>query len=131
MAKLHAFRFASVFAANSKLDSGPRLAAQIAGDFHQPPNAFLVDRRERIRPDDIKLCVGRQDRSGIIMTYSESCLREIVRPEAEEFRVARNFIGHERGSRDLDHRADEIVKFRFLRFRHLRGDSMHDLDLKL
>ena len=56
---------------------------------------------------------GRQECPGIIPAHAEGRLGEIVYSEAEEFCVTCNLVGDERGPRDLDHRADEIVKSRF------------------
>ena len=58
-------------------------------------------------------------------------MRQIVRAEAEKLRVLRDLVRDQRGARNFDHRADQIIEFRLLFLRYLRGDAMDDLDLEL
>ena len=131
VAEFHAERFATVFAANAELDVRSRFASQIARHFHQTPDAALVDRGERICIDNVELGVSRQKTPGIVATHPESRLGEIVGAEAEELRVARNFVRQQGRARNLDHGADEIIELRFLFLGHFVGHAPDDVDLEL
>src|SRR6266700_6679253 len=121
--------FAAVFAANSQLDVRPSLASQVARNFHQAPNAFLIDRREWIRIHNIKFSVDREKTARIVPAHSERRLCEIVCAKAEEFSVARNLVGNECGARDFNHCPDEIIELRFLFLFHLVVNSLVDVYL--
>ena len=97
MTEFDARGFAAVFAADPQLDVRPSLASQVARNFHQAPNAFLIDRRERIRIHNIKFSVDREKTARIVPAHSERRLCEIVCAKAEEFSVARNLVGNECG----------------------------------
>src|SRR5260370_21938597 len=55
VAEFHAVGFAAVLAADSKLDVRSRFPAEISRHFHQTADAALIDRRKRIRIDDVEL----------------------------------------------------------------------------
>src|SRR4029450_9387023 len=124
-------RLAAVFATNSKLYVGPGFASQIAGDLHQASDAFLIDRCERIRIDDVEFGISREETAGVIPAHSESCLGKIVGAETEELGIAGDLVGHERRARDFDHRSDEITEFGLSFLRHFGRDAADDIDLKL
>src|SRR5207237_8118439 len=123
--------FAAVFAANPQLDVRPSLASQVARNFHQAPNAFLIDRRKRIRIQNIKFRVDREKTTRIVPAHSERRLCEIVCAKAEELRVARDQIGDECGARGFNHCPDEINESRFLFLCHFVGNAPAATHLKL
>src|SRR6266496_359590 len=106
MTEFDAVRLATVFATNPELDLRPAFAPQIARDFHQAADAFLIDRGEWIGTDNIELCVGRKETPGVIPAHSERRLCQIVCAKTEELGITSNLIGHQRRARDFDHRAD-------------------------
>src|SRR6266567_2454605 len=112
-----------MFAADSKFNLWPSFSAQVPGDFHQSPNAFLVNRRERIRINNIKLRVSRQKNAGIVPAHSQCRLGKIVCAKTEELSVARDLVRDECSARDFDHRSDEIIEFGILFLRYFAGDA--------
>src|SRR5213080_130446 len=100
MTEFDAVRFAAMFAANSQLNVGACLAAEVAGDFHQAPNTFLSDRCKRICIDDVELGIGRHKTAGVVSTHSHCGLRKIVRDKTDKLGVTRALIRHERSKRD-------------------------------
>src|SRR5262245_28027313 len=101
MAEFHTLRLAAVFAANPELDVGTRFAAQVARDFHQPTNTFLVDRGKGIVRHNVQLRVVREEAAGVVATHSKCGLSEIVRSKAKKLCVLCDLIRDERGARDL------------------------------
>src|SRR3954449_8432680 len=52
------------------------------------------------------LDVGRQKAARVIARQAERGLRQIVGAKREEFRLQRQLIGEQRGTRQLDHRSE-------------------------
>ena len=119
-----------MFAANTEFNVGSCFASQVARDFHQAADPPLVDRRERIRVNNIELRISRQKTSGIVPAHPERRLRKVVCAETEELGVTRDLVGQECRARDLDHCPNEITKFCFLFLCHFTGDAADDVDLK-
>ena len=61
MAQIDAARLAAVLAADADVEVGPRLAAELDGDLHDPADAALVERRERVLGQDALLQVLGQE----------------------------------------------------------------------
>ncbi len=100
---------ASVFAANTDLQLGPHLAAALDTDFNQFADATLVDRHEWIDRENAARGVDTEETRRVIARNAKRRLRKIVGAEREEFGALRNFVGHQGGARQFDHRADLVV----------------------
>src|SRR4030095_2862186 len=129
--ELDAGRLAAVFAANPQFNVWPGFASQIARDFHQAADAFLIDRRKRIGFDDIELTVSGKKASGIVPAHSQCRLGEIVCAETEKLGITRNLIRNKRGARNFDHCPDKISEFRVRFLCHFTGYTPDDVDLKI
>src|SRR5207244_11916783 len=92
MTEFDAVRFAAMFAANSQFNVGACLAAEVAGDFHQAPHTFLIDRCKRICINDVELGISRKKTAGVVWARSHCGLREIIRSNTEELCVARDLV---------------------------------------
>ena len=120
-----------MFAANAQFNVGACLAAEVAGDFHQAPHTFLIDRCKRICINDVELGISRKKTAGIVSAHSHCGLREIVRAKTEELGVARDLIRHERGAWDFNHCSDQVFEFCSCFFRDVVRDAANDVDLQL
>src|SRR5450830_43169 len=123
VAELDALGIAAVLAADAHLEVGPGAATPLDAHLHELADALLVEGRERVgRPDLLLLGeVEREKRTGVVAAHAEGHLREVVGAEAEELRHFGDLVGGERRARDLDHRADHVV----------RGHAAHDRRLVL
>ena len=91
-------RVTAMLAADAKGDAGPLGAAELATHADELRDT-LVDGLERVPRDDVGLEVGREDLALDIVTgEAESGLREVVRAEAEEVRVASDAVCHDGGT---------------------------------
>src|SRR6516162_5996102 len=97
-----------MFATDPELDVRPGLAAGIASDLHQLPNARLINGRERVALYDFEFLVVRQEASGIIPAHSKGRLGQVVCTKAEELSVLRDLACHQRATRNFYHRSDKI-----------------------
>src|SRR5947209_19590617 len=83
----------AVLAADAELEARVRLAAEPAGEAHEPADARLVDRLERAAVDDLPIEVHRDElRLGIVAAEPERGLRQVVRTEREEVGVPRDRV---------------------------------------
>ena len=76
--------------------------------------------------DALRDVVG-QELAGVVAAQAERHLRQVVRAEREEVRGAGDFVGAQRGTRHLDHRADQIVRRGALGGDDLGADVRHAL----
>ena len=78
-------------------------------DPHQLADTLLIERRERVVREHAVLEVAREELAlGVVAREPERGLRQVVRPEGEEVGVKGDLVGADTGSRELDHRPDEI-----------------------
>src|SRR5439155_16852044 len=105
--------------------------SEIASNFHQASDTFLINRCKRICIHDIELGISGQETARIIPAHSECRLREIVRAKAEELGAPRALVRHERSARNFDHCPDEVFELCSSLLRNLGSDAADDLDLKL
>ena len=117
-----------MLSADADLQARPDGPALCNRDLHQLAHAHSVKRFKRVLRIDLHLDVRDQEPRRVVAAHPQRRLRQIVRPEAEEFGDAGDFIRRERAPRNLDHRADEIFEFRpFLLHdlsRHLADDFL-------
>ena len=97
-------RFTSVLAADPEVDVRPGLASELARHLDELAHSVLVEDLERIVLVDPLGDVLLQELAGVVAGESTPHLGEVVRPEAEELRLAGDLVGGDRGTRDLDHR---------------------------
>ena len=109
MAELDGRRIAAVLAADAAVQIGAGLFAEFDRHIHQFADADLVEPCKRIGFVDLVLVVRGQELAGVVAREAEGHLRQIVRAEAEEFRLFGDLVGGERRARDLDHRADFVL----------------------
>ena len=108
MAEFDRIGIAAVLAADAHLHAVPRGPAALDADFHQLADAAAIDTHEGVfRPDLGVQVVG--DELRVVAGQSEGRLGQVVRPEGEELRLFRDFVGGQRGARQFDHRADLVV----------------------
>src|SRR2546422_5108235 len=108
--ELDARGVASVFAANADLEIPANLATLSDAYPHELTDPVAVDCLERVARENPLLDVIEEELwLRVIAAVSHRSLREVVRPEGEEFGVAGDFVRDESGPRDLNHRAELVV----------------------
>src|SRR5579884_1173302 len=118
-------RIAPVLAADADLEVGPGAPPALDAEPHELAHPRAVERLERVARQDLLLDVRTQELGlGIVAREAEDGLREVVGPEAEELRQSSDLVSHERGPRDLDHRAELVVDLRPRARLYLLGGSL-------
>src|SRR6266849_8414753 len=112
MAELDRRRITAVFAADPYLELRAGLAATLDADADQFSLALAVDHRKRVLFQDTFCQVCGQDLVDVVARKAERSLREIVGSEAEELRLLGDLVGDQRGARQLDHRAHQVMHLR-------------------
>src|SRR5213594_187046 len=98
-----------MFTANADLEIPSNLATLLDAYPHELTDPVAVDRLERVARQNPLLDVIQEElRLRVIAAVSHRRLREVVRPEGEEFGVAGDFVRDESGPRDLNHRAELV-----------------------
>src|SRR5439155_16769644 len=98
-------RVAAVLPADAEPKVGLRLAARPRREPDEPADPGPIQRLERAAVDDAPLEVTVQEPPlHVVAREPERGLRQVVRPEREEVGDARDAVGDEAGSRELDHR---------------------------
>ena len=110
MAELDACRVAAVLAADADVELRIGFLAEADSHLHELAYADLVEFSERIVLEDLRVVVSAEELARVVAAEAVSHLREVVRTEAEEIGVLRDFVGGESRSRDLDHRADLVFE---------------------
>ena len=115
MAERDRARLAAVLAADPELDLGLRGPPALDRDPHQVADAVLVEHLERVPLEDPVLEVeGEELALGVVPREAERGLGQVVRPEGEEVGLPRDLVGSKCRSRELDHRAAEVLDRRLL-----------------
>src|SRR5215469_1797306 len=129
VARVDRVRVAAVLAANADLEVRPGGAALADRPVHQTAHALAVDGLERVDLEDLLLQVPDDELAlGVVPRVAERGLGQVVRAEGEELGVLRDVPRDQRGSRDLDHRAELVVQVDALLALHRLGDG-HQLGL--
>jgi hypothetical protein len=98
---------AAVLAADADLQVAPTLAPLPGSHLHQLADAIAVEDLERVVIEDTGLDIEWQERCRVVARDAVRGLREVVRAEREELRLAGDVRGHQRGARQLDHGAHQ------------------------
>src|SRR5712692_5350128 len=80
-----------------------RRPARFHGHLDQLADTFLVENRERIVLENLRVLVILLELSIVVARETHGGLREVVGAEAEELGLLGDQVGGERGARDLDH----------------------------
>src|ERR1700733_6972733 len=99
---------ASVFTADTKLETCTGRAAAFDGEFYQFSNTLRVQGYKRVSRNQFLLQIFGEKSTGVVAAHTQCCLCEIVRPEQKKFCSIRNIPRHKGGARQLDHCSDEI-----------------------
>ena len=100
-----------MLATDPDLELRARGATLVDRDLHQPGDC-VVQGLERVDRQDAVLDVLQQEPAlGVVPAVTERHLRQVVRPEAEERRVAGDLVGREGAAWHLDHGAELVVDF--------------------
>ena len=116
-----------MFAADAELDLGPGRPAALRAQRDKLPDALDVEADERIARENALLHVNAQETARIVARQTQRRLGEIVGAKAEEHRFFRDVASHQRGARQFDHGADEIVERIALLGKDLIGNLVHQL----
>src|SRR5262245_34491478 len=100
-----------MLAADTDFEIAARGAALLHRPVDQQTYAFLIEYSEGVSLEDFLVFVVARELRVIVAREAHRGLREIVGAEAEELGFARDLIGEQRGARDLDHSADQVVMF--------------------
>src|SRR5258705_9754451 len=98
-----------MLAADTDFQGRARLAASFGSHLDQLTHTFLVENGKRILLDDSLFKVRRQNLVDVVAREAPSGLREIVGTEREELGFFGNLRGDERGARQLDHGAHQVL----------------------
>src|ERR1700733_12503634 len=115
MAKLHAVEIAAVFAADADLELVAAAAALLDSPLNQHAAALGVERLERIGCEYASLLfidIVGQEAARIVAGEAHGGLGEVVGAEREEFGALCDLIGHQSGTREFDHGADDVIELR-------------------
>ena len=115
-----------MFAADTELDVGASALAAFDRDFHQAADSRLVKRLERVGRENVLFLVVVDEAAVVVAADAEAGLREVVRSEGEELRALCDFIGGDTGSRNFDHRSNEIIDGDAFLLKDLRGGFAND-----
>src|SRR5437899_2134754 len=108
-----------MLAANAEFQSRPGHAAAFGSDAHKLADPGHIEGDEWVVFEYPEPLVSPDKARGVVTRQTKDRLRQIVRPKAEEFRGLGDLASEQRGSRQLDHRADEVG--------HDHALSCHDL----
>src|SRR5712692_2754204 len=131
MAELDRRRITAVFAADPYLELRAGLAATLDADADQFSHTLAVDHRKRVLFQDTFCQVCGQDLVDVVARKAERSLREIVGSEAEELRLLGDLVGDQRGARQLDHRAHQVMHVRPFLGKNFLRHAAHDRCLVL
>src|SRR5262249_14660349 len=131
MAELHGIRIATVFAADPQFDIRARASSLLDRNFHELPDARLVDSRERVLLDDFQFGIRREERSRIVATHPKTHLCKIVRPETKELGALSDLIRRQGTPWNFNHRTDHVIELRLLFGHDFFRHAMDDFDLKI
>src|SRR6266849_326323 len=126
MAELDAFGFSAVLAANSDLELGACRAPTLDAPLNQHADARDVYGLEWVGREDggfSLVHVFWKEAPGIVAGEAHGSLRQVVRTKGKELSDLGDFICEERCARELNHGADEIVKFHFSFRNEVIGDA--------
>src|ERR1700744_3457245 len=113
MAELHAVEVAAVFTADADLEFIPRTTALFDAPLDEHADALGVERLERIGCEDagfLFVNVVGQEAARVVSREAHRGLCEVVGAEGEELGAFRDLVGEQRGARELDHGADDVVE---------------------
>ena len=123
MAEPDGLRIAAVLSADADLQVGPGGAAFLDGHGHELADAGLIDAGEGVLGQDLPVLVFHQETLlGVIARDAVGRLCQIVGAEREELGILGNLTGGQRGTRDLDHRAELVADLGALLLDHLLRD---------
>ena len=109
MAELHGGGVTAVLAADTQVDVGAGLLAQLGGHGHQLAYAVLIQVGEGIGLIDLLVVVVAQELAGVVAGEAEGHLGQVVGAEGEELGLLGDLVGSQGGAGDLDHGADLIL----------------------
>src|SRR5690606_32753525 len=104
-------RIAAMLAANAELDVWPGRPATLGREAYELADPGDIEADEGVAWVDALLDIDAEELRGVVARNAERRLRQVVGAEGEEPRLLGDFAGHQRGARQLDHRADEIFQF--------------------
>src|SRR5215469_8389970 len=131
MAELDRRRLAAMLAADADFQVWPSLAAAFGGDLHQLAHAFLIERVERILLDDPFREIRRQNLVHVVAREAPGGLGQVVGAEGEELRFFGDLVRNQRGPRQLDHGANQVLDLAPLLGENFLGHTVYDLRLVL
>src|SRR5262252_3998326 len=105
--------------ADTNLQMRTRLPPALGGQFHQLPNAVLIQSRKRILLQDSFRKIRRQNFVDVVSREPEGGLGEVVSAEGEELGFFCDLIGDQSSTWKFDHRANHVIDLRSLLFEDL------------
>ena len=131
VAEFYGRRIAAMFAANAAGHTGTRLSAQFHRHLHQLADAHGIKARKRIGFINLVRIVRGQELACVVAREAERHLRQVVRTEAEEFRLFRNLVRRQRRAGNFNHRTYFVLQIGFRSrnqlVRRLNNDVFHEL----
>ena len=118
-----------MLAANSQLNVGTRLLAQLHRGADKLSHARDIDRSEWIFRDDLELGILRQETSRVVAAHAQACLREIVGAEGEKLRGLRDLVSRERATRNFNHGSNHVLQLLLGGGHDFLGHAVRELDL--
>eukprot|EP00754_Rhynchopus_humris_P025711 Rhum_TRINITY_DN14960_c6_g1::Rhum_TRINITY_DN14960_c6_g1_i1::g.130403::m.130403 len=131
--ELHGRRLPAVLTADADLEVAPRRTALLHGHLHELTDAALVQHLERVVVVDAQLLVVLQEGTRVVPGEAAAHLRQVVRAEGEELRLARDLVRRHARARHLDHGAHLVRHLHAALLKHPLAHSdaalLHDGEL--
>src|SRR5262249_39101728 len=102
-------RISAMLAAGTDFAMEASPAAPFGGLVHEFPDDVTMKKRERVVFQNAFPKIWRENLVDVIAREPEGCLRKIVGAEREELCLFGNLVGHQRGTWQLDHSADQVI----------------------
>src|SRR5580704_10495922 len=115
MAELHAVEVAAMLAADADFELVAAAATLLDAPLDQHADTFGVERLERIGCKHASLLfidIVGQETARVVAGEAHGGLGEVVGAEGEELGALCDLIGHQSGTWEFDHGADDVVELR-------------------
>ena len=109
VAELHGSGIAAVLTADTEVNIGVGLAAQLSSHSHQLANAGLIQTSEGIVLVDLTIIVSIQELACVIAGEAEGHLSQVVGTEGEECSFLSDLVSGQSCAGDLDHGTDMVL----------------------
>ena len=116
--------------ANPNFETFVGFSAFANGNPHQRADALLIDANKWILGQKTVHNIAGQKLTRIVARQPQAGLGQVIGAKREKLSFLGNFVGHEAGPRQLDHRPDEIADFNSVEPHGCLRRLFHDVSLR-